>query len=403
MMSDEVPVTVLGADSVWMESAAVEQLTAVARRPGCCAAVGMPDLHPGRGIPIGAAFRFQDRVWPELVGGDAGCGVLAVVARRPGARGDSLERRVERAWDEPVLPDVSRAKLLDAVWERGPRALVELPGVPDGLAAWAAERAFDDFEGPSGAMPGSSSDRDRFARQLGTVGGGNHFAEVGRVSQIRSREIAARHDLGRDVQVLLVHSGSRGLGAALHARYAGVGALVAQDAETYLAALRGAVRYARANRLIVAWRVRMAAKVRRVASLFDIVHNTVVQQDRAFLHRKGAAPADDGQLTVVLGSRGAPSWLLEGRGAEASLSSVAHGAGRQMARGEAYTKLRARHHKRALARTELGSRVLCDDTRLLYEEHPDAYKAIEPVVAALEAAGSATRVARLTPLLTVKK
>ncbi|MFK7985052.1 MAG: RtcB family protein [Sandaracinaceae bacterium] len=397
-----LPITVLGADSVWMESDALDQLASVASRDGCCQAVGMPDLHPGRGIPIGAAFRFTERVWPELVGSDAGCGVLTLVARRAGARGDLLERRVTRAWSTPVLADVPSGPLLEAVWNRGPRGLAGVAGVPEALAEWVTHPAFEDDAGPSG--PGFSE--PRFAEQLGSIGGGNHFAEVSHVASTTDRAAAKRAGLRRDAQVLLVHSGSRGLGAALHRRYASAGALGLADAPAYLADLRGAVRYARANRVLIAWRLMQAAGLgapHRIAAAFDIVHNTVEREGDTFLHRKGAAPAHAGQFTVVLGSRGAPSWVLEGRGNEACLSSVAHGAGRRMARGEAFEKLRAKRTKRALSRTALGSRVLCDDTRLLYEEHPDAYKAIEPVVKALEEAGAGRRVACLSPLLTVKK
>ena len=85
------------------------------------------------------------------------------------------------------------------------------------------------------------------------------------------------------------------------------------------------------------------------------------------------------------------------------LCSVAHGAGRKMTRQEAVAKLRPRYKRDTLHRTVLGGRVICDDPWLLYEEHPDSYKAIGPVVDALESAGAATRIAWIRPLLTVKQ
>jgi release factor H-coupled RctB family protein len=179
------------------------------------------------------------------------------------------------------------------------------------------------------------------------------------------------------------------------------------EAEAYLADLRGAIRYARTNRLLIAFRLLRAAglgSAARIAHLFDIVHNAVERRgEHGFLHRKGAAPAEREQATVVLGSRGAPSWIMSGAGNECCLSSVAHGAGRRMARSEAHEKLRAKYSRKSLTRTSLGTRVVCDDTALMYEEHPDAYKAIEPVIESLEEAGAATRVAELVPLLTVKR
>jgi release factor H-coupled RctB family protein len=106
---------------------------------------------------------------------------------------------------------------------------------------------------------------------------------------------------------------------------------------------------------------------------------------------------------VVLGSRGARSYVMEGLGCEAALSSVAHGAGRRMTRSEATEKVRAKHTRASLVRTPLGGRVICDDPTLLYEEHPDAYKPVEPVIQALEQHGAARRIAALRPILTVKR
>jgi release factor H-coupled RctB family protein len=363
----------------------------------------MPDLHPGRGIPIGAVFLFEGQVLPDLVGGDAGCGVLVIVGYKDGRRGDALERSVLSALDEPLLPDVDPHELMHAAWHRGPLGLVSLPGVPDALAEVAARLgAADVTTDASGALPMDGN----FAEQLGSLGGGNHFAEISRVDKIADKARAKALGLRGDAQVVLVHSGSRGLGSLVAGRYAGK-VLGASDADSYLADLRGAVRYARTNRLLVAWRLLRAAGIgssARVALLFDIVHNAVERSaPGVFLHRKGAAPAACGQATVVLGSRGAPSWLMCGLGNEQSLCSVAHGAGRRMARSEAYDKLRARHTRESLKRSALGTRVFCDDTTLMYEEHPDAYKPIEPIIASLEEAGAALRVASLVPLITVKR
>ncbi|MFT5686337.1 MAG: release factor H-coupled RctB family protein, partial [Myxococcota bacterium] len=90
-------------------------------------------------------------------------------------------------------------------------------------------------------------------------------------------------------------------------------------------------------------------------------------------------------------------------GDAACLCSVAHGAGRRMGRNEAIEKLRDRYTRASLTYTALGGRVMCADRDLLYAEHPDAYKAIEPVIASLEAAGAARRMAALSPIVTVKR
>ena len=93
---------------------------------------------------------------------------------------------------------------------------------------------------------------------------------------------------------------------------------------------------------------------------------------------------------------------MRGLGNPAGLSSVAHGAGRKMQRSEAREKIRARYRKTQLRGGTQGI-VICDDQKLLYEEHPDAYKAIEPVIHSLELARLAERVASIEPLMTVKK
>jgi release factor H-coupled RctB family protein len=387
---------VLDGEGVGIEPAAVDQLARLARTPGCARAVGLPDLHPGPGIPIGAAVA-MDRVVPALVGSDAGCGVRLTVLDRFKASGDALERRVREATDGPPLPEVDADRALDAIWRHGPAALATVPGVPEELAALAAA------EGPDETLTVPVPEALRVAAgALGTIGGGNHFGELSEVDRVVDAAAGRPIGLQRGAAVVLVHTGSRGLGALLADRWAAL-----EGAPTaYLAELEGCVRFARANRLVLSWVLARAAGVGRadrVVGRLDLVHNTVVARDGAWVHRKGAAPAEAGALTVVLGSRGAASWVLLGGGNPACLCCVAHGAGRRVTRGEAKARIRARHHRSALTRTATGTRVVCDDPDLLYEEHPDCYKPIEAVIDALEAHGAGRRVAALRPLVTVKR
>lgn len=431
-------VRVIANDDVFLEHDALDQLARVASLPGCLRAVGMPDLHAGRGVPIGAAFRFDGVVRPSLVGTDAGCGVLLVATLVEGPTGDVLERRVRAALDEADEQTTREVGACDVALHRAafasgaralvdgqggqvPRTLAELAdralgaGVSGASGAYGADEQGDGAR-PSGACPGD----ELLARSLGSVGGGNHFAEIVRVDRLIDPARAQRLGLVRGRLAVLVHTGSRGLGAVIAANATSARAPgAARDGEVtldgltgeararYLADLRGATRWARVNRLVVAHRLLVAlgaARASKIAGVVDLVHNTVVEEPGGtFLHRKGAAPANAGAPTIVLGSRGAPSYVLEGRGDDACLCCVAHGAGRRMARGEAYDKLRARYTRASLARTKLGGRVICDDTVLMYEEHPDAYKPIEPVVESLVAAGAAHAVATLVPLVTVKR
>jgi release factor H-coupled RctB family protein len=210
--------------------------------------------------------------------------------------------------------------------------------------------------------------------------------------------------------VVLAHSGSRGLGGALYDDWAGKVLTDPSQQADYTAQLAGACRYALTNRALLTWRMLTAlgaTRTSRVGTSSDVLHNTVlptVWRDRdVWLHRKGAAPAELDVPTVVLGSRGTPSWIMQGQGNPDALWSAAHGAGRKLGRSEAIAKLRSRHHRASLRHTQLGGRVLCDDDSLLLAEHPDAYKAVQPIIDSLRDHGVATPVASLYPHITVKR
>lgn len=397
----------LALPSVWMEGNAIEQLARAANMPGCVRAVGMPDLHAGPGMPIGAALAFVDAVHPHLVGSDAGCGARVLAFGKLKARGDALVRRARATFAEPVfatlLDGVDPSRLLERVWRAGARAIAEIT-TDEELARFAAIQPEPSWLPPSADLPDFIAE-GAFGRALGTIGGGNHFVELAAIDRLDDRAFADALGLERRGHVLLAHSGSRGVGKAL-ADHWGLDALDDhQSRAAYLGQLAGAVRFAIANRLLLTWRLAQACGVARISRLgggFDLVHNFVAREDHRWLHRKGCAPAGRDEPGVVLGSRGAPSWIVRGLGNSDCLCSIAHGAGRRMTRSEARAKVALRHKRASLTQTATGGRVICDDKDLLYEEHPDAYKAIEPVVETLEAASAARRVAALRPMLTIK-
>lgn len=392
---------IIATPEVWLEGEAERQLEAVAANEDCRLAVGMPDLHPGPGIPIGAAFAFAKTVHPRLVGSDAGCGALFVGIDKHKVS-SNVERRIRTEFESPFLDGVDREALCRAVWQRGPAGLVDFD-ISD-VTCFLGETLAPEDIGESGELPSSL-----FGAALGTIGGGNHFAEVGQVKKVVDKEAAQALGLRQGSIALLCHSGSRGLGKALADKW-GHQALSQEQAGQYLSELAGAIRFAKANRVLLAARLLRALGVSRSSKLsgaFDCVHNDVCHEDcesdMLWVHRKGCAKARKGQLALVLGSRGTPSWIMRGRGNPKGLQSVAHGAGRKMQRSEARAKIRDRYKRKQLHKSPLGGTLICDDKALLYEEHPDAYKAIEPVIDSLVKAKLADRVASIEPLFTVKK
>ena len=161
----------------WIEGEALSQLSRVAKLPNCVHAAGMPDLHPGPGIPIGAAFAFAGVIRPQLVGSDGGCGVRMTVLRRSRHRAEAIARRIRALTDAPPLREVAPQRLVEAAWYGGPAALAEVEGLPGPLRDLAAQEV--DEGPPSGPLPEGAD-----GVRLGTIGGGNHFLEVGRVKQV---------------------------------------------------------------------------------------------------------------------------------------------------------------------------------------------------------------------------
>jgi release factor H-coupled RctB family protein len=362
-------VRVVAGASTWIEGEAIRQLEETARLPGMIRAVGLPDLHPGKGSPIGAAFLSKGLIRPALVGSDVGCGMSLwhtdLAARR--VRPDRLAERLDG---------------LDAPWD----------GDAEG---WLADRNLN----PTG-----------HEHALGTVGSGNHFAEFQAVSDVLDPDAFRAMGLDAERLMLLVHCGSRTLGESLwrkHAATHGVGALEdgTREAEAWLAEHDAAVRWAEANRDLVAARMAEAAGT-QAERRFDICHNNVVEAVadgcRCWLHRKGAAPADKGPV-VVPGSRGDVSILVAPvPDRDDALLSLAHGAGRKLTRADARSRMKDLYRRSELETNPFGGRVVCGDEGMLYEEAPEAYKDVRRVVGDLVDAGLAKAVAVLRPVVTFK-
>lgn len=365
----ETQVRLFASAQSWIEGEAVRQLYATAKFDGMRQAVGFPDLHPGKGSPVGAAFVTEGVIYPHLIGGDIGCGMALFrtdLIRRDAKldRWANLPFNLEHPWDQSV-------------------------------GDFLAVRDLESTE---------------FDAALGTIGGGNHFAELQAVEKVLDAAEFAKAGFAKQQLVLLVHSGSRGLGEVtlrdhVDRFYATAAAVETFAAEEYLRGHDFAVRWAEANRELIAQRfaAKLGANVERI---WDGCHNSITRCEddgaKAWLHRKGAVDAT-ADFVVIPGSRGTLSYLVKPTGDGASHAwSLAHGAGRKWTRSEARQRMRERFSVAELAQTGLGSRVVCEERDLLYEEAPGAYKKIEDVIADLVAAGLVSVIATLRPLLTYK-
>ncbi|EFB72469.1 RNA ligase RtcB family protein [Providencia rustigianii] len=358
----------IATESTWIESKAIQQLQITANLPDMVSVVGMPDLHPGRGYPIGAAFFSAKRFYPALVGNDIGCGMslFQTDIKRTKVNLDKLEKQLSEMTDHAPL------EWLDE-------------HVPEFMKSHV------------------------FMASLSSIGGGNHFAEFQSVDKIVNQALFEQSGLDKQKLLLLVHSGSRGLGQSIlrqHLEQHSHNGLDEQsdDAEIYLNAHQDALQFAQINRQLIGLRMMQQVKTSG-EQRFSLNHNLVepcrIDGIDGWLHRKGATPSDRG-FVVIPGSRGDYSYLVAPIASDLSLNSLAHGAGRKWMRTECKGRLSHRYTPLQLSRTALGSRVICANKQLIYEEAPQSYKSIETVIESMVNVGIIQVIARLAPVITYK-
>ena len=334
----------------------------------------MPDVHLGIGATIGSVIATHRAIIPAAVGVDIGCGMVA--ARLSLTANDIDERRLKKVFDQisrdvPVGRDqhADGRVLVDAVrpFEAGLKALTERH--PQLL------KAFGKFS--------------KWANQMGTLGGGNHFIEV---------------CLDEHEQVwVMLHSGSRGIGNAIATYFIELArkdtarhmidlpdrdlAYFAEGSEhfaDYVEAVHWAQEYAMANRqamldLVLAGLARHLPPFTVTTEVVNCHHNYVAREHHygadVWVTRKGAIRAGQGELGIVPGSMGARSYIVRGKGNAESFCSSAHGAGRRMSR----TAATKRFTEADLARQTEG--VICRKDKGVVDEIPGAYKDIDEVMA----------------------
>jgi len=438
-----------------MDDKVYEQVTNVATLPGIVkASYAMPDAHWGYGFPIGGVAAFDPKSGGIIsaggVGFDISCGVRLL---RTGLQADDIVARKED------VADTLFANVPAGVGSTGAIRLDdrEMVAMLTGGARWAVKRGYgtrDDLERVEeyGCVASADADmvsdraKQRQRDEMGTLGSGNHYLEVQRITRIHDAEIAAAYGLAEGDAVISIHCGSRGLGhqigteflreMAMEAPHHGIrlpdrelacAPLESELGRRYLGAMRAGINCALANRQIITHLARDAmAQVFPGVSLtilYDVSHNTCKEEvheidgvkKRLFVHRKGATrafgPGDPtlpesiravGQPVLIGGTMGTASYVLAGtRESESrAFGSACHGAGRAMSRKQATKRWHGRDIVAHLA--ERGIIVRSPSLRGVAEEAPGAYKDVTEVVEAADRAGLARIVARLEPVVCIK-
>jgi tRNA-splicing ligase RtcB len=473
----DIPVRVFANERIPLGREAVDELINVLSiqstvdlpDPAITDVVLTPDFHKGAGIPIGTVLRTRGFAVPQAIGNDVNCGMRLMATslrvEQVTASLDAIERELRHLFFEGGRGIALRPAQREALLRFGLPGLLESSVGAD--AGWRLEAGavrsadLERMHGrggyPAALLPAladyvSGAGGPSYDSLIGSLGGGNHFAEIQYVRRIHDRAAAHAWGLSEGQVVVMVHAGSLGLGhianssvlELMQAIYPGnlprpangiyplpAGEHAAAAFDQFTTALRNAANFAFGNRFYLSLMMQRglaAAGELESRVIYDAPHNLMWPEadGLSFIHRKGATPAGGweqvagtayehwGEPVIVPGSMGAPSFLLLGSGHPGALCSACHGAGRLMSRGAAMqvddveldaflaafrivTPLDPR-------RPDVRGRrdILSRWRQEVKQEAPFAYKDIAPVIETLRDGGVARPVAELFPLLTVK-
>jgi len=436
----------------------LKQMANVASLPGIVeASMAMPDVHQGYGAPIGgvAAFDWEDGIIsPGITGYDINCGVRLAATH--------LEEKDIRPKLEELVNALYR-HIPSGVGSTGSVKLSkddEKKVLREG-SQWAVKQGFGedpDVENTedqgclSHADPDMISDRalERGKKQLGTLGSGNHFLEIGIVEEIYDPDVAQVFGLYPGQMTVMLHSGSRGLGYQvcddflammskhvktlpfhLPDRQLACAMIQSEQGQQYYRAMACAANYAYANRQILMSQAKeVLLKVFGIGPrdlgmrlVYDVCHNIARKETHLVqgkkqvvcVHRKGATrsfgPGHEaisekyrsvGQPILIPGDMGRASYVLVGteKAMTETFGSTCHGAGRKLSRTAAKKASKGRAIHRELE--DKGILVRWTDKGTMSEEMPDAYKNVSEVVNIVHSVGISRKVAKLRPVAVVK-
>lgn len=427
-----------------LEDEAIEQLTNVACLPGIIEPViGLSDMHWGYGLPMGAVGAFDENkgvISAGCTGFDINCGINMI---RTNLTAEEIKPKLKELMDELFR------RIPCGVGSKGKLRLdrKELDKVLVEGVDWAIKNGYgvkEDKENmeEKGKMDGADvtkvSDlaKKRGLSQLGTLGAGNHFLEVQKVSHIYDKEKAEKYGVIKEGQItIMIHCGSRGLGHQIATDYlqihekaakkysislpdpqlvcAPVNSLEGQD---YFKAMKCAVNYAFCNRLVMTHWIREAFENVFKKSWQDMDMNTIYsvchnickyekhyipgtkRKENMYVHRKGATRSFLDTPVLIAGTMGTASYLLEGteKAERETFGSSCHGAGRAMSRNAAIKQFKGSEIKHELEKE--GKQIRATSYEVLAEESPSAYKDVDSVVESVVGAGINIKIARMIPL-----
>lgn len=452
-----VPVVVFADEELIreMDEQVYVQAANVAALPGIVkASYAMADAHWGYGFPIGGVAAFDPDAGGIIsaggVGFDISCGVRAL---RTGLTYDQIKG------NEQELADALARRIPAGVGSEGKVRLssLEMDEMLTGGALWAVEQGYgtrtdlkyiEENGRMLGAEPRYVSDhaKQRQEKEVGTLGSGNHYLEVQRVTAVYDETIGKAFGLALNDITVMIHCGSRGLGHQIATDFAPKMIKAAKEhgleladrelacapiksdvGRQYYGAMCAGINCALANRQVLMHLTREAfAKLfprAELTLLYDVSHNTCKVEEheidgkrkKLYVHRKGATRAfgpghpslpEDlkavGQPVLIGGTMGTASYILAGteQGMSLAFGSCCHGAGRAMSRSAATKRWHGKDIVMHLA--QKGIVIKGSSMRGIAEEAPGAYKDVSVVVDATGKAGLARKVARLEPLICVK-
>ena len=350
-----------------IDAEAISQMRSCTELPVAVSGALMPDAHLGYGLPIGGVLATKGAVIPYAVGVDIGCRVMLSIFGEDSQTLIRHRKQLEKALvDETVF---GAGKTQD--------------GKND-------HEILEEEDWTSDTGPGL---KDYAYKQLGTSGGGNHFAEFGELEVEKPITIGERQIEAGTYLALVSHSGSRGPGARVANYYSKLAMSLHPDlpkryqhlswlefgaeGDNYWREMELMGKFSSANHQLIHKRLRKKLKFDLLATV-ENHHNFAWRQklgdEEVIVHRKGATPAGKGELGYIPGTMTDAGYLVEGKGSEESLLSASHGAGRQLSRKKA---------KNTTTRSALNKTLRELDITLIgagLDESPHAYKDIDEVM-----------------------